>query len=460
MAIRQLAGSRVSLTLLAPDEKFAYRPIPTARPYAPGSRRELSLDEVTRELDASRVADEVALVDEERGELLTRSGETLHFDRLLIAVGARLAEPPGAAIGWHQDGRGAGAFARLLDDLRSGQAPGAGFLVPPDAGWPVSAYELALTASAAARAAGRHPDLFLATAEEAPLGVLGAEVSEAVAARLAAADVDLITGASLVPPPPPERERGADALTLMFRRKAPARASARLEWSGGSRKLGDERVIGLPAVHGRFLSGLPHDAHGFLPVDEHARVRGVQNVWAAGDTTSVELKHSLVAAVQASSAARSIAASVGAQVDEEPWDPFLHGIFLDGPALQPAELGAPDDPVITTLWWPPGRVSGAALSRFLAARDRAVKAGLGWHPRGLPTAAPLRQGRGGDGWRHPHLDADELDVDAARRSAQALSRAERRSRAAAASAGEALDAFSRREREVVARLEAAGYLSQ
>ena len=35
VALRELAGPRVSLTLLAPDEAFAYRPIPAARPFAP-----------------------------------------------------------------------------------------------------------------------------------------------------------------------------------------------------------------------------------------------------------------------------------------------------------------------------------------------------------------------------------------------------------------------------------------
>ena len=62
---------------------------------------------------------ERAVVDDERAELLTRSGERLRFDRLLVAVGARSAEPPEPALAWHPDGRGAEAFGALLEDLKA-----------------------------------------------------------------------------------------------------------------------------------------------------------------------------------------------------------------------------------------------------------------------------------------------------------------------------------------------------
>ena len=130
------------------------------------------------------------------------------------------------------------------------------------------------------------------------------------------------------------------------------------------------------------------------------RARG--SVWAAGDATSVTLKHSLVAAAQAGAAARSVAAALGAPVEARPWEPLLHGIILEGPPLQAREIAFVDDPATSTLWWPPGRVTGPALARFLAKRDRAVKPGLGRTPRGLAVSAPLRQGHGAEQWKHPH----------------------------------------------------------
>ncbi len=459
LAVWELAGERVDLTLLTPERSFVYRPVPTARPFALGPRKELSLVELADELDMGLVEDELAVVDDERGTLLTRAGETLHFDALVVAVGARQFAPFPHALAWHDDGRGSEGFGEVLEELKTGAAQSAAFVVPPDAGWPVPAYELALMASASARLAGREPRLFLATAEEAPLAELGADASRVAADRLEEAHVELLTEAWVEPPPPPASERGADFLTLLFRRAAPRRPAPRLHWDGRSRELHDERLVSVMGVHGRFLPGLSHDSHGFLPVDEHARVQGARSVCAAGDVTSVTLKHSLVAAAQAGAAARSVAAALGAPVEARPWEPLLHGIILDGPPLQAREIAFVDDPATSTLWWPPGRVTGPALARFLAKRDRAVKPGLGWHPRGLAVSAALRQGHGAEQWMPPHLDPDTLIVDAADRSEQALQRAERESRVLARAAGDPLDRFEQREHEVIARLEAAGYLS-
>lgn len=140
-----------------------------------------------------------------------------------------------------------------------------------------------------------------------------------------------------------------------------------------------------------FVPGLPHDRHGFLPVDEHALVRGTKNVWAAGDATSVLLKHSDVGAAQAAAAAESIAAAAGAELEPEPWDPVVHGFLLESSPEFEALAGRMDEPPPTScLWWSPGRLTGPRLSRLIARRDHRAKPQLGWHPRGLPTAARVQ----------------------------------------------------------------------
>jgi sulfide:quinone oxidoreductase len=54
-------------------------------------------------------------------------------------------------------------------------------------------------------------------------------------------------------------------------------------------------VVALPRVEGLRISGLPHDRDGFLPVDEHASVIGVDDVFAAGDGTDFPVSTELQA---------------------------------------------------------------------------------------------------------------------------------------------------------------------
>ena len=50
---------------------------------------------------------------------------------------------------------------------------------------------------------------------------------------------------------------------------------------------------------------------GFVPVDEHGRVSGMQRVFAAGDVTTFPIKQGGIAAQQADVAAEAIAAELG-----------------------------------------------------------------------------------------------------------------------------------------------------
>lgn len=136
-ALGELAGDGVQLTLLAPDRTFRYRPVSTARPFVPGPLHEISLADLREDLALRHVEAELALVDEERGALVTRSGEELAFDALVVAVGAHVTEPVQTAVTWHPDGRATDAYASLLTDLGAGTASRALFIVPPDAGWPL-----------------------------------------------------------------------------------------------------------------------------------------------------------------------------------------------------------------------------------------------------------------------------------------------------------------------------------
>jgi NADPH-dependent 2,4-dienoyl-CoA reductase/sulfur reductase-like enzyme len=83
--------------------------------------------------------------------------------------------------------------------------------------------------------------------------------------------------------------------------------------------------VALPLLAGRRVSGLPHDAAGFLPIDEHARVHGVQDVFAAGDGADFPVKQGGIGTQQADAAAEQIAARAGAPLTPQPFRPMLRG---------------------------------------------------------------------------------------------------------------------------------------
>jgi sulfide:quinone oxidoreductase len=91
-----------------------------------------------------------------------------------------------------------------------------------------------------------------------------------------------------------------------------------------------DAVIGLPRFEGRRIAGVPHDPNGFVGVDEHCRVIGLERVYAAGDMTAFPVKQGGIASQQADSAAEAIAAAAGAGLVPRPFDPILRGVLWTG----------------------------------------------------------------------------------------------------------------------------------
>jgi sulfide:quinone oxidoreductase len=137
--------------------------------------------------------------------------------------------------------------------------------------------------------------------------------------------------------------------------------------------LAVHRVVALPRVEGPRIPGLPSDRDGFLPVDEHGRVDGTANVYAAGDVTSYPVKQGGLAAQQADAVAAAIAARTGAPVEPAPYAPVLRAmlltgaipLFVRGPG--PAGQAASERP----LWTPVGKVAAPYLGPWLHDRTHA-----------------------------------------------------------------------------------------
>jgi sulfide:quinone oxidoreductase len=330
LALRELAAERVDITLLAPETTFSYRPMAVAVPFARGHVQRLALAEFARDTATRLVRGALASV--EPGLARTADGVALEFDALLVAVGA-WSEPavPGATT-WTPE-LDQEVMGGLLADLEEGYAKRVAFVVPEGAGWPLPAYELALMTAWDARDMGQDDvEVAVHTREAIPLELFGEDASRSLRADLEEAGVEV-------------RPAGED--------------------------LAGRRVIALPRAAARRVRGLPADERGFVPVDAHGRVPGLEGVWAAGDCVAFPIKQGGIAAQQADAAARSIAARAGADVDPEPFRPVLRGVLLTGRGRRwiRRDLDSAGDHGETqrrALWWPPTKVAGAYLAPYLA----------------------------------------------------------------------------------------------
>ena len=123
----------------------------------------------------------------------------------------------------------------------------------------------------------------------------------------------------------------------------------------------------------RGVGGLPVDNRGFIRTDQHGRVEGAQNVWAAGDAIAYPIKQGGLAAQEADAAAESIAAVAGADVAPQPFRPVLRGVLLTGRGRQWIRRDLSEDAdgeaKRHALWWPPTKIAGRYLAPYLASLE-------------------------------------------------------------------------------------------
>ncbi len=351
LALAALADGLVDVELLAPASEFVYRPLLVAEPFGARDALRLRLDEVAADAGARHTTGALASVDPAGRSVVTAGGETIPYDLLLLAMGARPVEAvPGALTFAGADERR--RFGELLAALGRRGSKRLVFVVPRRVSWSIAAYELAML-TAAERDARRllGVEIVLVTHEDAPLDVFGAATSELVAGRLEEAGVELRT-ASIA-------ERVSDG---------------RLHLDAGE-PLETADVVALPALEVPPIGGLPQRDGGFIHTDVRMSVAGLDSVWAAGDVTWFPVKQGGLAAQQSDSAARSIAVAAGARVPVEAFQPVLRAALITGgtPAYLRASLssaggGAGEASVGRGLWWPPDKLAGKYLGPYLARR--------------------------------------------------------------------------------------------
>lgn len=348
LALDALLGDRAEVTVLTTSSDYVVRPLAVREPFAYPPAERYAIDAVLP-ARVAHVSDDLDAVDPVAKTVRTQGGAALAYDGLIVACGARPTVRYAHAI-TIDDRKLDPLLHGLIQDIEAEYLHRIAFVAPERIAWPLPLYELALLTAHRAWVMGVTLETVLVTPEDRPLEVFGAAASAGAARMLAAAGVELHTSAVV---------------------EVPARREIVI--NPGHRRLQTDRVISLPELVGPSVPGLPHDEHGFLPVDEYCRVRGVPgDVHAVGDAADYPIKHGGVAAQMAVTAAHSIAAGVIDELRATPLDPVLRGLLITGE--RPRYLAAhrvgghsyDSQFTDTPLWDPPSKISTRYLGPRLA----------------------------------------------------------------------------------------------
>ncbi len=346
-ALRDIAGESVRLTIVAPNTDFVYRPMSVGEPFALGAAQHHRLAQIANDVGAELITDSFSWIDAPQRLVHTDGGARLGYDALVLAVGARaqVRYPHAVTI---DDARLDEALHGLIQDIEGGYVHHVAFVIPGEFAWPLPVYELALMTASRAHEMNIDLAVTIITPEADPLAVFGDGASFAVAQLLHEHDITTITAARCEVP-----------------------HSRLVVINPGDRRLGVDRVVALPELRGPSVRGLQVGFRGFIPVDVHCKVRGVERVYAAGDATDFTVKHGGIAAQQGDAAAQAIAALAGVDVDPKPLEPVIRGILLTGgrPRYLTAQLiaghGYRSQITDTPTWSPPTKIAARYLGPYL-----------------------------------------------------------------------------------------------
>ena len=306
LALRDLAGDRIDVALHDPSKEFAYRPFGIGEPYGTTRAFRYDLRRLSELCGASLRASAIAAVEPERRIAITRDGERVLYDHLIVATGTRMLwAVPGAATYWGVAEEG--QVGDLIAELRSGRLDRLVLTMPAGHSWILPLYELALlAANVLDKTANGRTRITVVTPEPAPLEIFGPRAAEQTSALLAERRIDVIAGARPV----------------YF-------AAGRLRIESGADVEADA-VITLPRLEGRRIAGIPHDKDGFVAVDEHGGAIGLERIYAAGDISSLSFKQGAFATQQADAVAEAIAAAVGAGIKPRAASPRMRAVLWTG----------------------------------------------------------------------------------------------------------------------------------
>jgi sulfide:quinone oxidoreductase len=344
-ALQDLARDRVEVRIYSPREDFVYRPFAVGEPYGASHAMRYQMRPLAERCGATFHLGSIGSVDPDGRRAETHDGEEVGYEHLIVACGSRLlAGVPGAVTFWGvaDDGN----VRDVVRDLTAGKLRRVAFTMPGGGTWALPLYELALLAERELERAGiGGTELLIVTPEDSPLDVFGRTASERIGKLL--------------------DERGIEAMTA----KTPVKFDGGALTVSPSATIEVDAVLGMPRIEGRRIAGIPHDPDGFVAVDDHGRILGIDHAYAAGDVTSFPVKQGGIATQQADVVAESIAAELGAAVEAEALDPVIRGVLWTGakPLYLYGHLAGGHGETSVASEEPPweGAAQGKIVSRYL-----------------------------------------------------------------------------------------------
>lgn len=346
LALRELAGDRVSLTLLSPDDRFRLRAFAVAEPFSLGRAQEIPYTTIASDLGVKHIASAALAVSDDSREVRTADGSILPFDALLLTPGATMIDGLAHAMTWRPEAAPE-LFGGLLRDLEEGYVRRLAFVVPPGPTWPLPAYELALMTAREATGMGIDAEISVVTADQDPLAFFGREAAGVLRAELDDAGIRLVTGIVA---------------------HVGKRPTLHLAPEPAGDAIAVDRIVAMPVLRGPEIAGVACDDNGFIRTGPHGLVDGCTRTWAAGDGIASPLKLGGLAARQAGRAAHDIAIAAGIDVPrvEADDDLVLHAVLMTGEAPAALDGGALEPAAGAPRWWPARKVASRYLEEYLA----------------------------------------------------------------------------------------------
>ncbi len=357
LALRDLAGERVEVVVVAPEPDFVYRPMAVREPFAYVSAQRYPLGDIVKDIGAELLVDRFAWVDAPGRVAHTDTGAQIPYDALVVTVGAHAHTRYRYALTIDYR-RLDEQLHGLIQDVEGGYMHSLAFVMPAHKVWPLPMYELALMTAERAYDTSAELAITVVTPEDTPLAIFGQGASAGVSELLSRAGIAVLTSAYAEIP-----------------------RDGHVTIRPGGRKLTFDRVVALPELLGPAIRGLPAGEEGFIPIDPYCRVRGVDAVYAAGDATDFAVKHGGIAAQQADVVATSIASLAGASVEPVTFVPEIRGMLLTGakPRYLSARItggrGFSSEISDTPSWSPPDKIAAKYLAPYLSRQAPSEESG-------------------------------------------------------------------------------------
>lgn len=346
LALDEFGGDRLEIELIAPNPTFHLEALTVAEPFGGEAPREIDLATFCDRFGIELRRDSLAEIWSDRQRVLLASSEDVFYDALLLAFGARReVSIPGARA--FRGGADVEWLAGVLEGIERGAGREIVFALPGSIRWSMPLFELALLMSKWIRDRMTMPaPLRIVTSIDDPLAIFGAQPAARIKTLLDDAGIELIAGAGKL-----------------------AYENGRLTCEDG-RTFEPDEVITLAQPIVPDIPGVPQGRDGLIDCDPEMQVRGLQNVWIAGDATWFPIKQGGIAAQQAEVAAAGIARAAGVDMPQQIFEPTIRAALLTGdePQFLTTDLSEDGEAELSTspLWWPPIKVAGPRLAPYLA----------------------------------------------------------------------------------------------